>query len=81
MPHIETVAPDEAEGLLAREYEKAVRRAGRVFNVIGIQSLNPPVMRASIRLYEALMLAPGPLGRDVREMLATVTSRELECFY
>ena len=61
--------------------EKAVRRAGRVFNVIGIQSLNPPVMRASIRLYEALMLAPGPLGRDVREMLATVTSRELDCFY
>ncbi|MCZ0934733.1 MAG: hypothetical protein OXJ54_06075 [Gemmatimonadetes bacterium] len=81
MPHIETVAPDEADGLLAREYEKAVRRAGRVFNVIGIQSLNPPVMRASIRLYEALMLAPGPLGWDVREMLATVTSRELDCFY
>ncbi len=81
MPHIETVAPDEATGLLAREYEKAVRRAGRVFNVIGIQSLNPPVMRASIQLYEALMLAPGPLGRDVRETLATVTSRELECFY
>ncbi|WP_420447832.1 hypothetical protein [Candidatus Palauibacter sp.] len=81
MPHIETVAPDEARGLLAREYEKAVRRAGRVFNVIGIQSLNPPVMRASIQLYEALMLAPGPLERDVREMLATVTSRELECFY
>ena len=49
--------------------------------MIGIQSLNPPVMRASIRLYEALMLAPGPLGRDVREMLATVTSRELDCFY
>jgi hypothetical protein len=81
MPHIETVAPDEAEGLVAREYEKAVRRAGRVFNVIGIQSLNPPVMRASIQLYEALMLAPGPLGRGMREMLATVTSRELECFY
>jgi len=81
MPHIETVAPDHATGLVADEYEKAVRRAGRVFNVIGIQSLNPPVMRASIRLYEALMLAPGPLGRDVREMLATVTSRELDCFY
>ncbi|MDE2719351.1 hypothetical protein [Candidatus Palauibacter polyketidifaciens] len=81
MPHIETVAPDEAKGLVAREYEKAVRRAGRVFNVIGIQSLNPPVMRASIQLYEALMLAPGPLARDVREMLATVTSRELDCFY
>ncbi|WP_419162200.1 hypothetical protein [Candidatus Palauibacter sp.] len=81
MPHIETVAPDEATGLLAKEYGKAIRRAGRVFNVIGIQSLNPAVLGASVRLYEALMLGPGPLGRDVREMLATVTSRELECFY
>ncbi|WP_423929254.1 hypothetical protein [Candidatus Palauibacter sp.] len=81
MPHIRTVAPDEATGLLAQEYEKAVRRAGRVFNVIGIQGLNPPVLSASVKLYEALMLGPGPLGRDVREMLATVTSRELDCFY
>ena len=36
MPHIRTVGADEATGLLAREYEKAIRRAGRVFNVIGI---------------------------------------------
>lgn len=81
MPHIATVAPDDATGLLAREYGKAIRRAGRVYNVIGIQGLNPPVLSASVRLYEALMLARGPLGRDVREMLATVTSRELDCFY
>ncbi|WP_419948856.1 hypothetical protein [Candidatus Palauibacter sp.] len=81
MPHIETVDPDAASGLLAREYERAIRRAGRVYNVIGIQGLNPPVLSASVRLYEALMLGPGPLGRDVREMLATVTSRELDCFY
>ena len=81
MPHIATVAPDDASGLLAREYGKAIRRAGRVYNVIGIQGLNPPVLSASVRLYEALMLAPGPLGRDVREVLATVTARELDCFY
>ena len=81
MPRIRTVGPEEATGLLAREYGKAIRRAGRVFNVIGIQGLNPPVLSASVRLYEALMLGPGPLGRDVREILATVTSRELHCFY
>lgn len=81
MPHIRTVAPDEATGLLAREYDAAIRRAGRVYNVIGIQSLNPPVLKASIGLYQALMLAPGPLDRATREMLATVTSRALDCFY
>ena len=81
MPHIRTVAPADATGLLAREYDRAIRRAGRVYHVIGIQGLNPPVLSASVRLYEALMLGPSPLRRDVREMLATVTSRELECFY
>ncbi len=81
MPYIETVPPDEATGLLATEYDRAIRRAGRIFNVVGIQSLNAPVLSASIRLYQTLMLAPGPLGRDIREMLATVTARELDCFY
>lgn len=81
MPHIRTVAPEDATGLLAREYDAAVRRAGRVYNVVGIQSLNPPVLRASIGLYQTLMLAPGPLDRRTREMLATVTARELDCFY
>lgn len=81
MPYIRTVPIEEATGLLASEYETAVRRAGRVYNIVGIQSLNPPVLSASMRLYQALMLGPGPLDRKTREMLATVTSRELNCFY
>ncbi len=81
MPYIRTVPIEEATGLLAAEYETAIRRAGRVYNIVGIQSLNPPVLSASMRLYQALMLGPGPLDRKTREMLATVTSRELNCFY
>jgi alkylhydroperoxidase family enzyme len=81
MPRIETVAVEKATGLLGREYEAAIARAGRVFNIVSLQSLNPPVMRAGLRLYQTLMLGPGPLGRPVREMLATVTARELGCFY
>ena len=81
MPYIETVAPATATGRLKTEYDAAIARAGRVFNIVGIQSLNPPVLGASIRLYRALMLDPGPLSRRHREMLATVTSRALDCFY
>lgn len=81
MPRIRVVPVDEATGVLEQEYEAAIRRAGRVFNILGIQSLHPPVLRAGVRLYQALMLGPGPLERPVREMLATVTSRELDCFY
>ncbi len=81
MPHIATVPPEEATGTLREEYDAAIRRAGRVFNIVRLQSLHPPVLRASIGLYRALMLGPGPLDRKTREMLATVTARELDCFY
>lgn len=81
MPYIRTIEPSEAEGSLERLYDEAIRRAGRVFHVVEVQSLHPRSMRASIQLYQTLMLGPGPLERPVREMLATVTSRELDCFY
>lgn len=81
MPYIRTVPPEEATGALKRLYDAAIARAGRVFHIVSIQSLNPPVLDASIRLYETLMLRPGPLARREREMLATVTSRALDCFY
>jgi alkylhydroperoxidase family enzyme len=81
MPRIETVAVEDATGLLKVEYDAAITRTGRVYNIVALQSLNPPVMRAGLRLYQTLMLGPGPLGRREREMLATVTARELDCFY
>jgi len=81
MAFIRTIHPEEATGSLARQYDQAIARAGRVFNIVSLQSLNPTVLDASIRLYKALMLGPGTLSRPVREMLATVTSRELGCFY
>lgn len=81
MPYIRTVTLEEADGELKRQYEAALRRAGRIFHIVSIQSLHPPALAASIRLYRTLMLDPGPLDRATREMIATVTSRELECFY
>jgi alkylhydroperoxidase family enzyme len=81
MAHIRTIDPEDATGELKEQYDAAVSRAGRVFNVLRLQSLNPGEMAASTKLYEQLMLAPGTLSRQIREMLATVVSRELDCFY
>lgn len=81
MAHIRTIAPEEAAGDLRRQYDEAVKRSGRVFNIIRIQSLNPAALRASNRFYLTVMKGPGPLERPVREMLATVTARTLDCFY
>lgn len=81
MAYIRTVSPEEATGKLRRMYDAAVGRAGRLFNIIRIQSLNPPALQASNQFYMVLMKGPGPLERPIREMLATVTSRTLDCFY
>lgn len=81
MAYIRIIDEDEAAGPLAREYEAAVRRAGKVFNVVKIQSLNPRALQRSTELYATLMHGPSPLSRAEREMLAVVVSRLNDCFY
>ena len=81
MAWVKTISPDEASGELKRLYGEALQRAGRVFNIISVQSLNPPVLAASTRLYLTLMYGLGSLTRAEREMLATVTSGANNCFY
>lgn len=81
MPWIRQVPVGEATGLLRRLFDAAIERAGRVWHIVHIMSLNPPVMDTSMRFYATLMKGPSPLSRAQRELLATVTSAELNCFY
>ena len=82
MPWIRTVPPDEAAGLLRQIFDAATRRAGRVFNVVRLQSLRPKVLQASTQLYLELMHAPeGALTRAQREMIAVVVSATNGCHY
>ena len=81
MPWIKQVPLEEATGLLKQEFDKATRRAGRVWNIVHIMSVNPAVMKASMELYLAVMYGPSRLTRVQRELLATVTSAELACRY
>ncbi len=81
MAWIRRVSPKDATGRLKQIYDEAFRRAGRVFNILRVQSLNPAVLDASIELYKAVMLGPSPLSRMQRETLATVTSWANGCFY
>ena len=82
MAWIRTIAPEEATGLLQQIYDDAIARAGKVFNVLRIQSLRPEVLEAGINLYQALMLSPeSPLSRAQREMIAVAVSRANDCHY
>lgn len=81
MPWIKQIPVTEATGELKQQFDKALSRAGRVWHIVHVMSLNPRVMRASMEFYLAVMFGPSPLTRVQRELLATVTSAELDCFY
>ena len=81
MPWIKQIPIEEATGLLKRQFEAAFKRAGRLWNIVHIMGLNPKAMRTSISFYSEIMMGDSPLSRVQREMLATVVSAELECFY
>jgi alkylhydroperoxidase family enzyme len=80
-PFLPPIPPDAAEGTLAREYDKALRRADRIWGIVAIQSHNAESLRESMRLYSSVMFGESPLTRAQREMIAVVTSQANECVY
>ena len=81
MAFIHIVDEKDAEGLLARIYDAARKRAGRVYNILKIQSQNPAALQGMIDLYAATVRGESPLTRAQREMLAVVVSRANNCQY
>jgi alkylhydroperoxidase family enzyme len=81
VPHLRLIDVEEATGQLREEYDAAVGRAGKVFNIVKAMSLRPDVLRRSVELYKGVMLEPCGLSRQQRELLATVVSRANDCFY
>ncbi len=78
---VETVTPSAATGALAREYEAALERSGRVSNVLRISSLNPKTLSTWVRLYRDVMFSDSPLTRVERELIAVVVSQVNGCHY
>jgi alkylhydroperoxidase family enzyme len=81
MPWIRVIPPEEASGTLKTEYDAAIKRAGRIWNIVGIMSQNPQVLKASMDIYLAILYGPSPLSRVQREMLAVVVSAANRCVY
>ena len=81
MPWIKQISIEEAAGLLKTQFDTALKRAGRVWHIVHIMSLNPRTLRDSIGFYSTLMMGESPLSRVQREMLAVVVSTVNECHY
>ena len=81
MPNLRLIDEGEATGALRAEYEAAVGRAGKVFNIVKAMSLNAETLRASMDLYRAVMFGRSELSRAQRELLAVVVSCVNDCHY
>ena len=81
MAFLRLIEEHEATGQLAEEYREAVRRAGKVFNLVKSMSLRPRVLKRSIELYKEIMFGPSELSRVERELLAVVVSSLNNCHY
>lgn len=81
MAWIRTISEEEATGDLERQYKAAVKRAGKVYQIVELQSLRPDIMRSFLDLYTKIMHGPSGLTRIEREMVATVVSKANHCHY
>jgi uncharacterized peroxidase-related enzyme len=79
--YIRLIEEREATGPLKREYDAAVERAGKVFNIVKAMCHNPAVLERSLALYKAIMFGGSELSRAERELLAVVVSRANDCHY
>ena len=79
--HLRLIEVDEATGQLRVEYDAAIGRAGKVFNIVKAMSLRPAVLREAMGLYRAIMFGPSELARTERELLAVVVSNANDCHY
>ena len=81
MTHLKLIDVAEATGELKREYDAAIARAGKVFNIVKAMSLRPRVLARSMALYREIMFCRSELSRADRELLATVVSAANGCHY
>lgn len=81
MPWIKVYSLEEANSFLKKQYEAALKRAGRIWHIVSIMSQNPRTLKASMDFYGAVMFGRSPLSRGQREMLAVVVSAENHCIY
>jgi uncharacterized peroxidase-related enzyme len=74
MAWIKTANPDKVSGETKKVFDRIMKERGHLANIFIAQSLDPAVLEHHLDLYEILMLQPGPLSREEREMVAVIVS-------
>ncbi len=71
---IRTVPPEEAEGLLAEQYERQAKALGAPTEMTMIGSLHPEIVQARLNMYAATERCPSNLTPHQRNLISFVTS-------
>jgi uncharacterized peroxidase-related enzyme len=74
MGWIKTMSQGSATGKTKRIYDRILRERGHLANIFIAQGLEPDVLENHLDMYVHLMISPGPLSREEREMIAVVVS-------
>jgi len=74
MAWIKTISRDKASGETKKVYDRIMGERGHLANIFLAQGLDPKVLKHHLDLYETLMIDPGPLSREEREMIAVIVS-------
>lgn len=81
MVWIKTIEPEEAKERTKEVYDKIVKRRGHLANIFKAQGLEPDILEDHVNLYVHLMIDPGPLTREEREMIAVIVSAANRAVY
>jgi uncharacterized peroxidase-related enzyme len=74
MAWIKTISQSSASGKTKKVYDLILKERGHLANIFIAQGLEPEVLMHHLDLYVDLMIGPGPLSREEREMIAVVVS-------
>lgn len=74
MTWIKTVSHASASGKTKKAYDRILKERGHLANIFLAQGMEPEVLEHHLDIYVDLMISPGPLSREEREMVAVVVS-------
>ncbi len=72
---------DDASGKTKKAYDRILKERGHIANIFLAQGLDPNVLENHLDLYVNLMISPGPLSREEREMIAVIVSAANQSAY
>ena len=81
MAWIDAPTPKNAKGKIKKVYDKVLKERGHIANIFQAQGLGPDTLDDHVSMYVHLMIDPGPLTREEREMIAVVVSAANRCAY